>query len=120
MFEHFFDANSPFAGLVYCHWPMPLHGLAAAGLYRWKCFFAKDTLTELVSWLLCWLVLFLLTYGFSSLLGRSRQLVTRLHEPREEVVEVAGELRPGYLAGCRSCFLFLLLCSRRSCREGAP
>jgi hypothetical protein len=24
MFEHFFDANLPFAGLVYCHLPMPL------------------------------------------------------------------------------------------------
>jgi hypothetical protein len=33
-FEHFFDANSPFAGLVYCHWPMPLHWLAAAGPFR--------------------------------------------------------------------------------------
>jgi hypothetical protein len=28
MFEHFFDANLPFAGLVNCHWSMPLHGLA--------------------------------------------------------------------------------------------
>jgi hypothetical protein len=34
MFEHFFDANSPFAGLVKCHWPMPLHGLAATGPFR--------------------------------------------------------------------------------------
>jgi hypothetical protein len=24
MFEHFFDANSPFMGLVNWHWPMPL------------------------------------------------------------------------------------------------
>jgi hypothetical protein len=41
MFEHFFDANSPFAGLVNCHWPMPLHGLAATGPFRWKCFFLR-------------------------------------------------------------------------------
>ena len=34
MFEHFFDANLPFAGLVNCHWPMPLHGLAATGPFR--------------------------------------------------------------------------------------
>jgi hypothetical protein len=39
MFEHFFDANLPFAGLVNCHWPMPLHGLAATGPFREKsCF----------------------------------------------------------------------------------
>jgi hypothetical protein len=36
MFEHFFDANSPFAGLVNCHWPMPLYGLAAIGPFREK------------------------------------------------------------------------------------
>jgi hypothetical protein len=38
MFEHFFDANLPFAGLVNCHWPMPmpLHGLAATGPFREK------------------------------------------------------------------------------------
>jgi hypothetical protein len=39
MFEHFFDANLPFAGLVNCHWPMPLHGLTATGPFREKsCF----------------------------------------------------------------------------------
>jgi hypothetical protein len=39
MFEHFFDANLPFAGLVDCHWSMPLHGLAATGPFREKsCF----------------------------------------------------------------------------------
>jgi hypothetical protein len=39
MFEHFFDANLPFAGLVNCHWPMPWHGLAATGPFREKsCF----------------------------------------------------------------------------------
>jgi hypothetical protein len=39
MFEHFFAANSPFAGLVNCHWPMPLHGLAATGpFWERSCF----------------------------------------------------------------------------------
>ncbi len=48
MFEHFFDANSPFAGLVYCRWPMPLHGLAAAGPFRWECFLRRTPLTGLL------------------------------------------------------------------------
>jgi hypothetical protein len=39
--KHVFDANLPFAGLVNCHWPMPLHGLAAAGPFRWECFFCE-------------------------------------------------------------------------------
>ena len=47
MFEHCFDANSPFAGLVNCHWTMPLcTGLPPLVRFGKRAVFEEVTHTE--------------------------------------------------------------------------
>jgi hypothetical protein len=48
MFEHFFDANSPCAGLVSATDPCPCTGLPPLVLFRRGYVFAKDMRTETV------------------------------------------------------------------------